>query len=135
MGENDGYYNADARGPPQQQYGQYQQQQPNYGYNNQQQQSNYGYSNQPGYNQGYNQGQYQQQPPPPQQSFQQDHQQGYQQPTYGAPPPYSYNPPQPNDEKYSFEQAFKIEKPKYNDLWAGILVSGARYYYGCVTFN
>ncbi|MEV5322380.1 hypothetical protein AB0K92_32895 [Streptomyces sp. NPDC052687] len=43
--------------------------------------------------------------------------------------------PQPNDEKYSFEQAFKIEKPKYNDLWAGILVSGARYYYGCVTFN
>ena len=120
MGENDGYYNTDGRGPPPQQYGQYQQQQPNYGYNNQQ-----GWNQ--GYNQGFDQGQYQQQPPPPQQSFQQGYQQGYQQPTYGAPPPYSYNPPQPNDEKYSFDQAFKIEKPKYNDLWAGILVSSTDY--------
>jgi hypothetical protein len=25
-------------------------------------------------------------------------------------------------EKPSFDQAFKIEKPKWNDLWAGILV-------------
>ncbi|KYK56454.1 DUF580 domain protein Pns1 [Drechmeria coniospora] len=40
---------------------------------------------------------------------------------YGAPPPYSFNPPQGPDEKYGFEQAFKIEKPKWNDIWAGIL--------------
>lgn len=26
------------------------------------------------------------------------------------------------DEKPSFEQTFKIEKPKWNDLWAGVLV-------------
>lgn len=26
------------------------------------------------------------------------------------------------DGKQTFEQAFKLEKPKYNDLWAGILV-------------
>ncbi|KJZ76466.1 Protein PNS1 [Hirsutella minnesotensis 3608] len=45
----------------------------------------------------------------------------YPQPTYGAPPPYSFNPPQPNDTKYSFDEAFKLEKPKYNDIWAGIL--------------
>lgn len=28
----------------------------------------------------------------------------------------------PQDNKQSFEQTFKIEKPKLNDLWAGILV-------------
>ncbi|RDA84478.1 hypothetical protein CP532_0064 [Ophiocordyceps camponoti-leonardi (nom. inval.)] len=43
------------------------------------------------------------------------------QPSYAAPPPYSFNPAQPNDDKYTFDQAFKIERPKYNDLWAGIL--------------
>lgn len=26
------------------------------------------------------------------------------------------------NEKQTFEQAFKVEKPKWNDLWAGILV-------------
>lgn len=26
------------------------------------------------------------------------------------------------DEKYDFDQKFKIQKPKWNDLWAGILV-------------
>ncbi len=36
---------------------------------------------------------------------------------YGGPPP---QPPQ--YEKESFDQVFRIEKPKYNDLWAGILV-------------
>ncbi len=120
MGESDGYYNSDGRGPPPQQYGQYQQpqQQPNYGYNN----------NNQGYNQGYDQGQWQQNqqqqpPPPPPQDYQQGQQQGgYQQPNYGPPPQYSFNPPQGHDEKYGFDQAFKIEKPKYNDIWAGILV-------------
>ncbi|ROV90810.1 hypothetical protein VPNG_09853 [Cytospora leucostoma] len=45
-----------------------------------------------------------------------------QQQTYGysqvpvAPPPGDYP-----DEKVPFDQAFKIERPKWNDLWAGIL--------------
>lgn len=30
------------------------------------------------------------------------------------------------DEKPTFAQAFKIEKPRYNDLWAGILVCFGR---------
>jgi len=87
--------------------------------------------NQPGYNQGqgsynqapnqsgYNQGpgmEYQK-PPPEQPPFSQPPQQ------YGGPPPsYGYQPPQPGTEKYSFDDAFKVEKPKWNDLWAGILV-------------
>lgn len=36
-----------------------------------------------------------------------------------VPPPYPDNPP-----PYStFDEAFKIERPKWNDLWAGLLVS------------
>ena len=42
-------------------------------------------------------------------------------PQYGQPMP-SYTP---QDNKGSFDQTFKIEKPKWNDLWAGILVSDA----------
>lgn len=46
----------------------------------------------------------------------------YQQPgaeTKPQQPPYPDNPP-----PYStFDDAFKIEKPKYNDIWAGLLVS------------
>lgn len=35
-----------------------------------------------------------------------------------APPPYPDNPP-----PYStFDEAFKIDRPKYNDIWAGLLV-------------
>lgn len=106
MGEADNYYNnnnSGDRGGPQ--YGQ----QPQY---NQQQygQQQYGQQQQHGQQQQY------QQPPPQQTNGQWD------QPTYGSPPPYSFNPPQGNDEKYGFNQAFKIEKPKYNDWWAGILV-------------
>lgn len=59
-----------------------------------------------GYNQGYDQGQstgYAQQPPQ------------YGMNTYG---PQSY---EATGEKIGFEQAFKIEKPKWNDLWAAIL--------------
>jgi hypothetical protein len=75
-------------------------------------------------------GQWQQQPQQQQQGY------GYgapQQGGYGAPPPQQQNysggmPPPPNygqvyngDQKPQFEEAFKIEKPKWNDLWAGIL--------------
>lgn len=47
---------------------------------------------------------------------------------YGPPPAqqqqygYAQVPPSDyTDEKVSFEQAFKVEKPRYNDIWAGIL--------------
>ena len=52
---------------------------------------------------------------------------------YGAPPApppdQQYNQPPPNygqkygngGEKPTFDQAFKIERPRWNDLWAGIL--------------
>ena len=51
-------------------------------------------------------------------------------PQYQQPPPnYGQNfqssgaPPTTGaDGKQTFDQAFKLEKPKYNDLWAGILV-------------
>lgn len=109
MGEADQYFNGSGdRNQPQ--YGQQQQQ---YG----QQQQQWGQQQQYGQQQQWDQQQQQQyQPPPPQQQ-----QGGWNQPTYSAPPPYSFNPPQGNDEKYGFDQAFKVEKPKYNDWWAGIL--------------
>ena len=62
---------------------------------------------------------------------------GYQgQPQYQAPPEPKYQQPPPNygpdfqnggepitgGGKQTFAQAFKIDKPKWNDLWAGILV-------------
>lgn len=62
--------------------------------------------NQNGYQQGPPQGQYTQSPP----TYTQDNGQ-----KLGA---------QGNlDHKQDFNQAFKIERPKWNDLWAGILVS------------
>lgn len=65
----------------------------------------------------HQQQQYQyQQPPPPQQPY--PPQNGY-----GAPVGQQNGGYQGQfDEKASFEQQFKIEKPKWNDLWAGILV-------------
>lgn len=47
--------------------------------------------------------------------------------TYGQPGP-GMNPQQPpypdNPPPYTtFDEAFKIQKPKYNDIWAGLLVS------------
>ena len=62
-----------------------------------------------------------------------------QQPQYQQPPP-SYDPtPQkptngPQMEagaggKQTWDQTFKLDKPKYNDLWAGILVSDAHFKY------
>ncbi|KAI9752404.1 MAG: putative choline transporter, neither null mutation nor overexpression affects choline transport [Candelina submexicana] len=52
---------------------------------------------------------------------------GYQVPKYQQPPPsYGQNfgssaPPPTSGEKPTFEQSFKLEKPKWKDLWAGIL--------------
>lgn len=44
---------------------------------------------------------------------------------YQQQPPYQQQQPQSQfqygDQKVPFEQAFKIEKPKWNDVWAGIL--------------
>jgi hypothetical protein len=74
---------------------------------------------QPGYNyNGQNNGKYQQ-PQYQQPEYQQPA--GYQQPAAEPkpPPPYQQNMPQSG---YSFDEAFKVEKPKWNDLWAGILV-------------
>lgn len=49
-------------------------------------------------------------------------------PKYGQPPPQYQNyvpPPGPpvngHGEKVDFDQAFAIQKPKYNDWWAGLL--------------
>ena len=77
-------------------------------------------------------GGYYQQPP-------QGQQQGYYnnappQGPYNGPPQGPYNGPPPQygnnnnqyannmGEKPSFDQAFAVPKPKWNDLWAGILV-------------
>lgn len=66
------------------------------------------YNQQPQYqNQPYQNGAPQQHPPPHQE-----------------PPHYGNQPPPTNgdvNEKYGFEQKFKLDKPKYNDLWAAIL--------------
>ncbi|UKZ88685.1 Putative choline transporter, neither null mutation nor overexpression affects choline transport [Trichoderma asperellum] len=82
-------------------------------------QNNQGYNNNnnSGYNPAYNGNQ--------QQQYQQQPANGYQDHPYGPPPPYSFNPPQVHDEKYSFNDAFKLEKPKFNDWWAGILFLAA----------
>jgi hypothetical protein len=40
-----------------------------------------------------------------------------------APPPHGDASELPGDSKHTFTQAFNIQKPKVNDLWAGILVS------------
>jgi hypothetical protein len=68
----------------------------------------------------------------------QDNQYKMQEPNYGQqqPPQYGqgYPPPQgppPNGnqpsygEKMTFDQQFAVPKPKFNDWWAGILVSWA----------
>jgi len=86
------------------------------------------YGKQGGYQNGGQAAQYYQeqqysQPPPPQQ---------YGQPQYGQPqhdqqPQYSQAPPN-YGQNYdanagpNFDQKFKIDKPKWNDLWAGILL-------------
>ncbi|OAA50378.1 Choline transporter-like protein [Metarhizium rileyi] len=104
MGEADSYANGgNERGPPQQ----WRQQQYGQPYGQQQYQEQY----QPHQ-------QYQQQQQPPQGYYNQSQNQN----GYPQPPPYSFNPPKGNDPNYTFDQAFKVEKPKWNDLWAGILL-------------
>lgn len=72
----------------------------------------------------YNQPPQQPQPsayPPPNEPYPQ---QPYQQQPYQQAPYQEQEQPsqfQYGDDKVPFEQAFKIDKPKYNDLWAGIL--------------
>lgn len=106
MGESDNYYNPQGNFQ--------QQQQGNYQQGNYQQQQQ----------QGYQQNAYPPQPPQnsyqqPQNASQQPPQNGYQQP----PPENGFAPQQySGDEKGAFEQQFKVQKPKWNDLWAGILV-------------
>lgn len=39
-----------------------------------------------------------------------------------APPTYGQDFHMAEDSKQSFDQTFKVERPKLNDLWAGILV-------------
>jgi transcription initiation factor TFIID subunit TAF12 len=117
MGEADKYR---QQGDPQQQN----QQQ----YQHQGQSQNQGdYQNQAQYNQGHNNNSNSGYIPPYNGNQQQQQQQpvnDYDHP-YGPPPPYSFNPPQVEDEKYSFNDAFKLEKPRYNDWWAGLLVSAS----------
>jgi hypothetical protein len=71
----------------------------------------------------YNEGQQ----PPPQQNqpyYGQPPPQNQQQQQQWAPPP-NYESPQKNyqpGEQFQFNEAFKVSKPKFNDLWAGILL-------------
>lgn len=74
---------------------------------------------------GGGQPQYQQQYPPPQNQPYQPKPPYEQNPNNNeAPPPYGYQPPEAvgGGKEYTFDQAFKVDKPKWNDLWAGILV-------------
>jgi hypothetical protein len=99
MGEADNYYNASQRGG-------YQQQQP---YQQQYQQP---------YQQQYQQNQYE----PPAPTYHSGPNQGYD----GPPPPANggggYGYASEGGEKPSFDQTFEVKKPKWNDLWAGLLV-------------
>lgn len=71
-------------------------------------------------NQGYQQQPYQQQP------YQQPEQQPNEPKYNQQPPTYGQNFVPLQDDKQTFQETFKIEKPKYNDLWAGLLVSTER---------
>lgn len=72
---------------------------------------------------------------PPQQPYQQPYQQPVYNPQQQQQQPYApypnqgvpeskhpEHPPTYNQAVYGFDEAFKIEKPKLNDLWAGLLV-------------
>lgn len=68
-------------------------------------------------------------PPPPQGYGQQ-----YQTPQPGPEPKFSQQPPTygegfnaPQDSNQDFKDTFKIKKPKWNDLWAGLLVTTNTY--------
>ena len=66
---------------------------------------------------------------PPQQGYGQQ----YHTPQPGPEPKYSQQPPTygeafsaPQNSEQEFKNTFKIPKPKWNDLWAGLLVSKAQ---------
>jgi hypothetical protein len=117
-GQADDYYNAPQdQGYGQQQNGGYNQQ--NEGYNQQyapphgvpQQTGNQGYAPPQNMNQNYAPPQGQ-----PQQSYgMEESKMSQQPPTYGQ----DFNQ---SEGKQDFHQVFKVQKPKWNDLWAGILV-------------
>lgn len=76
------------------------------------------YQQQPYQQQGYQQQPYQQQP------YQQQpqNQQQYQEPIPPkGPPRYNEQMQQGQEGKQDFNQAFKMDKPKYNDIWAALL--------------
>lgn len=84
-----------------------------------------GYQGQQGYQQSPPQQQFAYAGGPPLPSGQQLN---HQTEEYGKPQ-YTQNPPEygsgfvpPVDDKQTFQQTFKIEKPKWNDLWAAILL-------------
>ncbi|KAI4943687.1 putative choline transporter, neither null mutation nor overexpression affects choline transport [Alternaria arbusti] len=68
-------------------------------------------------------------PQQPQGAYYQGQPYGQQPPQYGqnyapprqGPPPMQQQNGYQQDSKQSFEQAFKLDKPKYNDWWAGLL--------------
>ena len=64
--------------------------------------------------------------PPPQQYDMPDYGANNEQMYSQAPPMYgaTFVPPQNN--KQDFQQTFKVAKPKWNDLWAGILVGASQ---------
>ena len=68
--------------------------------------------------QQYEQPQYQQPQQAPQQFSQGGHEQKYAQ----NPPSYGQNFSAPQEGKQDFAQTFVVQKPKYNDLWAGLLL-------------
>lgn len=79
-------------------------------------------------NQGAAQGYYQEGAPQNMQYEQQPQGQSYEQKNkyQQQPPNYENYAPQNYDaggEKQDFSQAFKLDKPKFNDWWAGLLVS------------
>lgn len=70
------------------------------------------------------QGQYQQQQQQqsyPEQPQQYPPQNQYQQPYPQQPPQYGQPNNGPVGEKHGFEQKFKVDRPKYNDIWAAAL--------------
>lgn len=64
------------------------------------------------------------------QSFNEPAHNGYQaNPEYqhtGEGKPAQEPPPTYNQAVYGFDEAFKVEKPKFNDIWAGLLVRYSR---------
>jgi hypothetical protein len=102
------YYNDPPQGNYQQQNGGYDQQ--------------YAPPQQPAqsYNQGYAPPQNMNQYAPPQQQPPQQH--GMQESKMSDQPPTYGQDFSQSEGRQSFQQVFKVQKPKWNDLWAGILV-------------